>query len=355
MARIAVLGAGMMGSAFCVPMVDRGHEVRLVGTHLDVDIIDGLRRDGSHLTLRQKLPNGITPFQHDEFEAAMDGADVLVLGVSSAGVAWAGEKTAPVVRPGLPVISITKGLVWTGERFRILPDVLTDHWPEPSRSDIRPGAVAGPCIAGELALRVPTTVVFTSRDRAMVEALRGLFSTDYYEIRISTDVVGIEVCAALKNAYALAVGFAAGLNDRRGQETGSVAMHNHEASVFAQAAIEMARIVQMLGGDPVAAHGLPGVGDLFVTCQGGRTSRLGRWLGSGLTLSEAIEKMEGATLESLDIIGVWADAIPTLEDQDLLGPDELPLMRHLCAMVTEDASADVPFGRFFQQMEGSAT
>jgi glycerol-3-phosphate dehydrogenase (NAD(P)+) len=95
------------------------------------------------------------------------------------------------------------------------------------------------------------------------------------------------------------------------------------------------------------------VGDLFVTCQGGRTSRLGRWLGLGLSLPEAIAAMEGATLESLDVIGVWAEALPVLERQELLKPDELPLLRHLCAIVTDDSPADVPFGEFYREMEGT--
>lgn len=354
MARVVVLGAGMMGSAFAVPVADRGHEVRLVGTHLDADLIDGLRRDGVHEAMGLPLPDGISTYHHDELGDAMEGADILVLGVSSEGVRWAGEATAPYVHEGLPVLSITKGLEWDGEGFRLLPDVLAARWPEHVRQQVQPGAVVGPCIAGELALRTPTAVVFTSRDGAMVDRLAELFRTDYYHVRCSTDLAGMEAAAAMKNAYAMAVALAFGLDEARGSDnggnSGSVAMHNHAAAVFAQATAEMARIIDLLGGDATATAGLAVVGDLYVTCQGGRTSRLGRRLGRGETVSEAVAAMPGVTLEALDVIRVWAEALPVLETQGRLSASELPLLRHLCAMVTEEAPPELPFERFFDEL-----
>ena len=81
--------------------------------------------------------------------------------------------------------------------------------------------------------------------------------------------MGVEVCAALKNAYAMGIAFAAGLHERAGGQPGSVAMHNYESAVFAQSVLEMQRLVAIAGGDPATAAGLAGVGDLDVTCNGG--------------------------------------------------------------------------------------
>lgn len=348
MTTTVVLGAGMMGSAIAVPIADRGHEVRLVGSHLDEQVIDRLRVDGVHPDMDLELPSSIAFHQLDELEQAMDGAEVLVLGVSSAGVRWAGEQTAPFVRADLPVLSITKGIEFDGERLRILPDVLAESWPEAAREAVQPGAVVGPCIAGELVRRVPTSVVFTSRDADVVERLAEQFHTGYYHVRSSTDVVGLEVTAAMKNAYAMAIGFAAGLNEAAGNDPGSVAMHNHAAAVFAQASLEMRRIVELVGGETSLTAGLPGVGDLYVTCQGGRTSRLGRHLGLGKSLPEAIEAMDGATLEALEVIEVWSEALPVLTERGELRGDELPLLRHLSAMVSAGAELDVPFEAFYR-------
>ena len=122
---------------------------------------------------------------------------------------------------------------------------------------IHPAAVAGPCIAGELAQRVETCVLLTGRDAGVLERLAGLMHTPYYHLWTSTDVAGVEACAALKNAYALGPALALGLHEQRGGQPGSVAMHNHEAAVFAQAIREMQRTVTLLGGDPETAHDSP--------------------------------------------------------------------------------------------------
>ena len=78
----------MMGSALCIPMADRGHDIRLVGTHLDADIIASLRRDGVHPKLGLPLPKAVSPYPVAELEQAMEGCELLALGVSSAGTGW---------------------------------------------------------------------------------------------------------------------------------------------------------------------------------------------------------------------------------------------------------------------------
>ena len=349
MATVTVLGAGMMGSALCVPIVDRGHEVRLVGTPLDGAIVESLKRDRVHPTLNKghTMPEGITPYAVEELPAAMEGAELVVIGVSSQGVRWAGEALGPWASPELPVLMITKGLEWTGESFLLMPDALQRALPEGVRDGVSPCAVAGPCIAGELANRAETCVVFTGRDMAHVRRFAQLFGTDYYHVWPWEDVVGAEVCAALKNAYALAIAFAIGIDERRGGAGGSVAMHNYESAVFAQAAVETQEVVAMLGGEPRTVFGLAGVGDLDVTCNGGRTGRFGRWIGTGLSIPEAIEAMEGATLECIDIIEVFQEALPALEASGKIGAGSLPLMRHLVEVVLEHKPLDMPFGRFF--------
>jgi glycerol-3-phosphate dehydrogenase (NAD(P)+) len=346
MAKITVLGAGMMGSALCVPLVDRGHELRLVGTPLDRDIVESLKNSGIHPKLKLELPRSIRPFADAELETVLPGSDVLILGVSSAGIRWAGERLAGLPLAPLPIAMVTKGLEWDGQEFRVLPDVLSELLPKPVRSHVQPVGVAGPCIAGELARRVPTCVVFTGRDTAAIERFAELASGPYYHVQRSPDVVGVEVCAALKNAFAMGIAFGAGLHERAGGQPGSIAMHNYESAVFAQSVLEMQRIVAIAGGDPATAAGLAGVGDLDVTCNGGRTGRFGRLLGLGLALPEAIAAMEGATLECLEILEVLRAALPVLESRGELTPREVPLLRQLIAVALDGAPIAMPFGDF---------
>lgn len=343
MANVTVVGAGMMGTAICTPLLDNGHEVRLVGTHLDEASVAMLQAERRHPGLEYALGDGLSAHTVDALPRAMVGADAVVLGVSSPGVRWAAEHVGPHLQAGVPVISVTKGMHWDGEALHILPDVLAKDLPDGSCA---PAAIGGPCIAGELAGRVPTAVVFTGRDPSLLPGLKALFATDYYHVHLSDDAVGVEVCAALKNAFAMAVGFAAGLHEARGGTPGKVAMHNYEAAVFAQAAKEMTQLVGLLGGRPESANGLAGVGDLLVTCNGGRTSRLGRWFGRGLLRDEAIAAMEGATLESVDVLRVLDEALAGFDATGRTQPDSLPLLRHLCDIVVREAALDVPFARF---------
>jgi glycerol-3-phosphate dehydrogenase (NAD(P)+) len=227
-----------------------------------------------------------------------------------------------------------------------LPDVLRDLLPEPLRSRVHPVGVAGPCIAGELARRVPTCVVFTGRNAAEVTRFAELASGPYYYVQQSLDVVGVEVCAALKNAYAMGIAFAIGIHERAGGQPGSVAMHNYESAVFAQSVLEMQKLVVIAGGDPATAAGLAGVGDLDVTCNGGRTGRFGRLLGLGLDVSEAISAMDGATLECLEILEVARAALPVLEARGELGARELPLLRQLIAVALDGTPIAMPFSAF---------
>jgi glycerol-3-phosphate dehydrogenase (NAD(P)+) len=123
-------------------------------------------------------------------------------------------------------------------------------------------------------------------------------------------------------------------------------MHNYEAAVFSQASREMATLVAFLGGDPQTALGLPGVGDLNVTCNGGRTSRLGRWFGLGLNRDDAIEAMQGATLESVDVLEILDAALAEFRRRGELKPADLPLLTHLTDIVVRGAGLDVPFDNF---------
>ena len=132
----------------------------------------------------------------------------------------------------------------------------------------------------------------------------------------------------------------------RGGAAGSVAMHNFESAVFAQAVWEMTALVRALGGQAESVAGLAGAGDLDVTNNGGRTGRFGRLLGLGLTVEEAVERMEGATLECLEIIAVMRRALSSLQSQGKLSGD-LPLLTHMAEVVLDGAPVEVPFAQFF--------
>ena len=116
MSIITIVGAGMMGSAMSFPARANGHEVRLVGTPLDRGIIEHAKETGFHITLKRQLPEGIRFCQFEELEDALEGADLLIGGVSSMGVDWFMDSVIPRIPAALPVLSVTKGMVNTRDR-----------------------------------------------------------------------------------------------------------------------------------------------------------------------------------------------------------------------------------------------
>jgi len=347
---VAIVGAGFMGTATAYPLVDNGHAVRLVGTHLDGDIIESCREHHYHPKLKRELPAAVQPYYIDEIARALDGVDVIVSGVNSLGAHWIGRTIGPYLRPGQLIIAVTKGLeaAENGDLV-ILPDVLYGELPVGVRDQVKLAAIGGPCIAGELAGRRHSCVVFGSRDRDAVERLAVIFRTSYYHVWTTTDLVGLEVCAALKNACTLGVGLAAGLLERAGgQDAAGARMYDLAAAVFGQGCTEIARMLQIVGGTRAFAYGLPGAGDLYVTCQGGRTVRLGRLLGLGHTFAEARAGLAGETLEAAEIVRVLGHALPKLTQRGIIGPEDFPLLRALADIVVHGRSVDLPLDSFFR-------
>lgn len=315
---------------------------------MDREIIDSIKETGVHPNLDLKVPEGVRAYQLEEAEEAFEDAKVAMSGVNSFGVRWAGEQLASLLRPGMHVLSIAKGMeaAENGD-LRILPEVLAEQVPEDLREQVSWSAIAGPSIAGEVAVRRDTCVVFAGEDVNVLEKLAATFRTDYYHVWIDTDFVGVEVCAATKNCYALGAGFMEGILDREGLSEERYRNYNYGAALFGQATRELGRFMELLGGKPDTPYGLPGVGDMFVTSMGGRNVKVGRLVGSGLRFSEAQEQMPGVTLEGAAAISVIGDALPKLTERGIVGPEDFPLMRHLYAVIGQDEQLDMPWSTFF--------
>jgi glycerol-3-phosphate dehydrogenase (NAD(P)+) len=157
----------------------------------------------------------------------------------------------------------------------------------------------------------------------------------------------VEVCAALKNCYALGAGFAEGMLERAHQSGSRDRNYNYSAALFGQGAVEIEQMVRLLGGRPETPIGLAGVGDMYVTSQGGRNVRAGRLVGTGLPFSEVRKRMPGVTLEGAAAIVVIGGALPKLTERGIVGPEDFPLMRHLYAVIGQDEQLDMPWSTFF--------
>ncbi len=330
MSKVTILGAGVMGSSMSLPLRDRGHEVCLVGTHPKLNV---------------KLPDGVTGFQCEDFATALGkSTDLIVLGVSSAGVQWAIDRLCETLKLSVPVVMITKGMHPEEAKLTALPDHVASEVKRRTGLDLPIAAIGGPCIAGELAVRRHTGTVITSHDISLAQKLCAMLETDYYHPRVSGDVIGVEICAAFKNFFAISVGWAAGHLEKMTPTENRAFNHNAAAIIFDQAIRELMVLAKAHGGMAESVWGMPGAGDLYVTCQAGRNSRLGNNLGRGLTYRQTKEgPMKGDTIEGAELGVSVADTLRRMMGMGALDAKALPLTNALLDALTQDSPLNIPW------------
>jgi glycerol-3-phosphate dehydrogenase (NAD(P)+) len=148
MAKVVILGAGVMGSAMAIVAADRGHRVELVGTHLDDQIIRSIEKTKLHPTLGTTLPSAVRPHRWDRFAQALEGgAELLILGISSAGVPWAIDRMVEADASPVPVLMVTKGLASMETHFEVLPEFVAQEFKKRIDRQLPVIAIGGPCIA----------------------------------------------------------------------------------------------------------------------------------------------------------------------------------------------------------------
>jgi len=336
--KVAVLGAGAMGSALTVPLVDNDHEVALWATEYDRDIQRAIEAGRDHPRLDEPLPEAVGLFGPDGLEAAMRDASVVVLGVSSGGVLPVLERIAPHLSAETTLVTIAKGILELEDEPRLMHagvlDALRDHGVE-KLPEV--ACVAGPSIAAELAEKSPTAVDCAARDRATARRLAGVFGTDYFVLHPTDDVRGVEVCLGFKNVYAIALAWPSGLTERRHREAPS-GMTNFKALLFLQIIRELKAMVRARGGDPATVDGLAGIGDLVTTSDAGRNGTLGRLLGGGLSAGEALEKLKE---QGVGVVEGYESARPgrvfvEAPRSGEVRPEEMPLLEQVGMVLYED-------------------
>ena len=279
MSKILIIGAGAMGSAFTFPCIDNKHDVTLIGSPLENDQINNLNKDGFHKPLNCKLSDKIVFLNSKSLnEEIKKKYDVIVLGVNSKGMHWISSELNSS-NSKTPLLLLTKGLSIKNDKL----EILTNLFKNPNIS-----AVAGPCSAKDLSKRNKTGVVFTNKNISSAEVIGKLVKTNYYFMDYSDDIVGVEMCAAIKNFYAMIIGSSKDLN------TAAILMQ--------KSIIEMGRFIKIFGGLEQTVYGLAGLGDLYVSIAGGRNRKMGQYLGEGYTYTQAKNRfMPNDTVEGAEL------------------------------------------------------
>lgn len=278
-----VLGSGSWGTTFAAVLADGGCEVRLVGRDPDLAAaITATRRNDRYLP-GICLPDAVTATT--DAASALTGADIVVVAVPSHVARATCEAVREHVSPSAVAVSLMKGVELTTDRR--MSEVVGESLGLPPE---RVAVVSGPNLAREIAERQPTATVVSSVSEDTARVVAAACSSSYFRPYTNTDVIGVELCGAVKNVIALAVGIA------QGRGFG----YNTTATVITRGLVEITRLGLALGADEQTFAGLAGMGDLVATCTSplSRNHTLGRHIGAGLSLAQAIE-LTGGTAEGV--------------------------------------------------------
>ncbi len=272
--KVAVLGCGGFGTALAVTLARAGRDVAMWGHDPENTKALEAKRHNERYLEGVRLPDSV--LVTTDSQAALRGAACALVAVPTQHIRAALSPMAQQgqLRRGLPLVSLAKGMEQsTGLR----PSEVIAQVAAPGECVY---VLSGPSHAEEVARSIPTTVVIAGHDQRELHDLQGLLSTPTFRIYRNADVVGVELCGALKNVMALAAGIADGLG----------CGDNTKAAILSRGIVEMTRFGKACGADERTFFGLAGVGDLAVTAfsRHGRNRAFGERIGKGETVQQAL-------------------------------------------------------------------
>jgi len=279
MKKILVIGGGAMGSAFTVPCLDNGNSVTITEPYSMRFIKDLASKNKFHSALKINLPKKLK-FKKFSNVLFNEKFDLIVIALSLSGINFIGKELKKY-KIKTPILVLTKGLKYEKKSKKIftISEKLKNDYKLNNISVLK-----GPCLAKELAKKNQTSVIVANKNISTAKKIGKIISTKYYITEFSKDVVGIEVCSAIKNIYSMIIGAGQSLNA--------------SSNLFQKSLIEMKYLTKFFKGKDETILGLAGAGDLFVSAAGGRNSKMGSYLGKGYTFKIAKRKfMPNDTVE----------------------------------------------------------
>ena len=318
MKKILVIGGGAMGSAFTIPCLDNGNSVTITEPYSSRFIKNLSSKNKFHSALKINLTKKLK-FEKFSSELFKERFDLIVIALSLPGIDFIGKKLMKYnIRT--PILVLTKGLKYQKKTKKILTisKKLTNDYKLKNVSILK-----GPCLAKELARKKQTSVIIANKNIKIAKSIGKLISTKYYLIEYSNDVVGIEVCSAIKNIYSMIIGAGQSLNS--------------SSNLFQKSILEMRYLIKYFKGKDETILGLAGIGDLYVSAAGGRNSKMGSYLGMGFTFKFAKKRfMLKDTIEGEQLAREIAPFILRKIDKK-----RIPLMINLLSVILNNKKLKV--------------
>lgn len=269
--KIAIVGDGAMGTLCALLLADKVERLVMWGAFADQVAALRAERENKRFLPGHRLPANLAVT--DDGAAALAEAELVVSAVPVQYVRSVWEKLRPHLADGVPICSVAKGI--ENETLLRPTQVLTDVL-----GPVPVAALSGPCIASEVARKLPASVVAASADAGLRQQVQRLFSTPWFRVYTNDDLVGVELAAAVKNVIALAAGAIDGL------EVGD----NAKAALVTRGLVEIGRLGEAMGANRETFAGLAGLGDLVTTCisPASRNRSTGERLGRGEKLADIL-------------------------------------------------------------------
>jgi glycerol-3-phosphate dehydrogenase (NAD(P)+) len=275
--RLAIIGGGSWGTALSIVLAPRFDQIHLWVYEPDLARrIQSARENDLYLS-GFAVPDHVQATT--DLATALAGADIVLGVMPSHHARGLYERMLSHVTGSMRFVSATKGIE-NGTLLRmtqVIAEVIGRKFPP------RVAALSGPTFAREVAQGEPAAVVISSEDAGLAAEIQSAFAGPTFRLYTSTDPVGVELGASLKNVIAIGAGICHGLN------LGS----NTIAALITRGLAEISRLAIALGGSQRTLAGLAGLGDLVLTCTGAlsRNRSFGIELAKGRKADEIVRSM----------------------------------------------------------------
>lgn len=315
MPKIAVLGSGGWGTALAITANKNGHQVFLWSKFLDEIQEIKKNRENKKLLPGVFIPETIA--LTNDLPEAVNNADLIVFAVPSFAVRETAKQLQTLMPVGATIVNVAKGL--EEGSLKRLSIVIQEELPQ-----AHVAVLSGPSHAEEVSRGIPTTVVAAAKDISIAEYVQELFASGTFRIYTNSDIIGVELGAALKNVIALCAGICDGLG----------LGDNTKAALMTRGITEIARLGEALGAKQETFGGLSGIGDLIVTCTSmhSRNRRAGILIGKGKSAAQAIKEI-GMTVEGYH-------ATKTAKELAEQAGVEMPIVEQCYAVLYENLPAE---------------
>lgn len=274
MANIGVIGSGTWGTALSILLNNNGHKVTVWSALAEE--VQMLKENRIHKSLPGAKISEKIQITGNLNEAILD-MDLLVLAVPSIYIGDTVHKMNSHVKRGQIIVNVAKGIEESS--LKTLSEVIEEELPTANVA-----VLSGPSHAEEVSKGLPTTCVVGAHNKRTAEYIQNIFTSTFFRVYTSPDILGIELGASLKNVIAIAAGIADGLGYG----------DNTKAALITRGITEISRLGMAMGGKPQTFSGLSGIGDLIVTCASmhSRNRRAGILIGQGVTMEEAMNQVQ---------------------------------------------------------------